>query len=564
MARRELEPVDAEFVVVEGERGESAFGSRGSGSSGAGSGGQDGDPPPPRTLDIGPSARGAWSWWGTALWIGALVAALGWTAWSEALELALHGWDTYPLIAASRVEGAGGLGAVLTDELMGGRFPGGRYWRPLVHASFALDHAFGGLDPRAYHRTDLLATLAGGVAVSWLALALFGGKRRLWAAIAGFLFVLHPVHFELAPFPPRRADSLSLAFTLFALVCAARARTRTSYVAALFAFLAACAKETGVLCALLIPTLASSFELAPTWWQRLRGGLRASWPTLVAIAFYLTLRTAILGGLGGGARASVAGAASGFFRASARYAELVLAPAPPSEWASAGAALAFGAAALVVLAWTLARSRARELTLEFTSGFTSVSQDDSGLADIEPRRLAAWLGVWLAALVALTAMSGVFRAWYAAPFAAPIALLAAAACAWRQHVMRRRFLALAALAVLALLQGWTSNGQQRWLEIRASSDAARELVTRFDALVATAPAGSVHELDAAPPQESASRHGVATRRPMTLREYSLQAYADLAHPSKRLRVVAKRPEPPTAAADEVVIVLVGRSAEAGE
>jgi hypothetical protein len=532
MGRRELEPVDAEYVVVERAPG--------AGPTGAGA-------PPPRTVDIGRPPASEWSW-ATAAWIGALVAALGWIAWSDVLDLALHGWDTYPLIAASRADQAGGFASLLTDELMGGRFPGGRYWRPLVHASFALDHALGGLDPRAYHRTDLLATLAGGVATAWLALALLGKDRRVWAAIAGFLFVLHPVHFELAPLPPRRADSLSIAFTLFALLCVARARTRTSFVAAVFAFLAACAKETGVLCALLVPTLASAFDLAPTWGQRLRVGVRASWPTLAAIAFFVALRTALLGGLGGGARASIAGAASDFSRAAARYAELVLAPAPPSEWASPGAALAFGVAAFFVLLWTLSRARPR----------------DASSAEIAPRRLAAWLGLWLVALAALTAMSGLFRAWYAAPFAAPVALLAASACASRFQVQRRRVLALAAIAVLALLQGWTSDGQQRWLEIRASSDAARALVTRFDALVATAAPGTVLELDAAPPPDGASRHGVATKRPLTLREYSLQAYADLAHPGRKLRVVAKRAEAPVAAADEVVVVLAGRAPDSGE
>lgn len=530
MPPRELEVVDAEYVVVESA-------------------------PPARTLDIGRPPAGDWSW-RTALWIGALVALLGWVAWSDVLDLGLAGWDTFPLIAASRVESFADLLRVLGAKLMDGRFPGGDYWRPLVHASFALDHALGGLDPRAYHRTDFATTLAGGVATSWLALALLGRERRLWAAIAGFLFVLHPVFFELTPLPPRRADNLSLTFTLFALVCAARARTRTSYAAAGFAFLAACAKETGVLCALLVPALAAAFEGETSLARRARYGLRAAWPTLVAIAAFVALRTAVLGGLGGGAKASVAGAASQVGRVVARYAQLVVAPSPPSGWASDGVALAFGSAAVVVLAWRLVRAR------------------DSFEGAIEARALAAWLAIWAASLALLTAAAGVYRAWYAAPFAAPLALLAAAACAHRApstrgpvvrlDVVQRRVAALAALFVLAALQGWSSAGAQRWSEIRASSDAARDLCRRFDELVARAAPGSVVELDATPPAESSARHGVATKRPMTLREYSLQAYADLAHSATKLRVVAKRAEPPTAAADEIVVVLLGRDAEAAE
>ena len=532
--RRELEVVDASYVVV--------------------------DSAPVREVRSSESLAEDWSW-RAALLVGLVVALIGAAAWWDVLALPLAGWDTYPLIAASRVESLGDLGRVLTDELMGGRFPSGHYWRPLVHLSFALDHALGGLDPRAYHRTDLLATLTCAVATSWLALALLGPRRRAWAIAAGALVAMHPAFFELAPLPPRRADNLSLAFTLLALFAAARARARTSYAAAVFALLAAGAKETGVLCALLVPALNASFFPAGTasWSARWRAGLRASWPTLASIAVYLVARTALLGGLGGGAKASLDGALRNLGRAAERYGQLVLAPAPPSDWAGGGVALAFGVAALCVAFFAL---RARRI------------RNEEDLA-VTPQRLAEWLGLWLLVLAALTAMSGVLRAWYAAPFVPPVALLAVTAAALvggarqrgpfvRVDPLARRGVAWLALGVLALLQGWGGSRAMRWSEVRASSEAARELCERFDALAIATPPGSVVELDATPPESSASRHGVATKRPLTLRDYSLNAYAELAHPGRKLRVVAKREPPPQAAADELVIVLLGRGGEAGE
>lgn len=532
MARgEELEPLDAQFVVLET---------------------REGAPPPGRTLEIGEPAPDEWSW-RTALWIGALVAALGALVWSAVLELSLVGWDSYPLIAASRVEGPSDLPRVLGAKLMDGRFPGGDYWRPLVHATFALDYARGGLDARAYHLTDLVAVLAAGVGASWLALALLGRDKRLWAALAGALLVAHPALFELAPLPPRRADTLSLAFTLFALTAVARARLRTSFAAAVLAFLAACSKETGVLCAVLAPTLAALYSPAPGLARRLRDGVRAAWPTLLALALFAAARSAILGGLGGGVKASLGDAPAQLGRVAARYAQLLLAPTTPEPWTSASVALAFGAAAAALLAWRLARAGG-----ELASG-------------LRARELALWIGVWIFVLAVITAAAGVYRAWYVAPFVAPLALLCAAACAQRAavragpfvrlDVVQRRFASFAALAVLMALWSGGAGRGVRWAELRASSDAVRDLCGRFDALVANAAPGSVLELDAAPPQESASRHGVATKRPVTLREYSLEAYAQLAHPARKLRVVARREAAPQPAPDELVIVLAGRAAE---
>ncbi len=535
MARgEELEAVDAEFVVLEA---------------------REGAPPPGRTLDIGEPGPSDWCW-RSALWIGALVAALGALVWSAVLELSLVGWDTFPLIAASRVESVAELGRVLGAKLMDGRFPGGDYWRPLVHASFAFDYARGGLDARSYHLTDLIVVASAGVGASWLALALLGRERRLWAALAGALLVAHPAFFELAPLPPRRADALSLAFTLFALTAVARARMRTSIAAALLAFGAACSKETGVLCAVLAPTLAAMRSPAPGLARRLLDGVRATWPTLLALALFVAARTAVLGGLGGGVKASVGDAPGQLGRVASRYAQLLLAPTTPEPWTSASVALAFGAAAAVLLAWRLARAGG-----ELAGG-------------LRARELAAWLGLWTVALAIVTAAAGVYRAWYVAPFVAPLALLTAAACSQgaplragpvvRLDVVQRRFASFAALAALVALWGGWSGREVRWAEVRASSGAVLDLCERFDALVTSASPGAVLQLDAAPPQQSASRHGVATKRPVTLREYSLEAYAQLAHPERKVRVVAKRESAPEAASDELVIVLVGRAAEAGE
>ena len=88
----------------------------------------------------------------------ALGAAL--FAYRFVLDLGLMGWDTYPLIAASQIDSAGDWFGLLTDELMGGRYPDGSFYRPVTSTSFALDHRLWQLDPAGYLTTNLLILLA--------------------------------------------------------------------------------------------------------------------------------------------------------------------------------------------------------------------------------------------------------------------------------------------------------------------------------------------------------------------------------------------------------------------
>ena len=100
--------------------------------------------------------------------IGLLLVLWVALVWGWVLRSGLWGWDVYPLIAAGRIEGVGGLVGTFREELMDGRYPLGRYWRPLVHLSFGFDHALWGLDPRGYHLTDLAllaASVIGNVAL---------------------------------------------------------------------------------------------------------------------------------------------------------------------------------------------------------------------------------------------------------------------------------------------------------------------------------------------------------------------------------------------------------------
>jgi hypothetical protein len=466
--------------------------------------------------------------------------------WRGMLSLSLFGWDTFPLIAAARIESFDDLARALTSELMGGRFPGGHYWRPMVHLSFALDHALWELDAFGYHLTDFVLLALSTSCVIWIARHFLKETQAHWAYLAGLVFVLHPVHFEVAALPPRRADALALVFTLLAVLAALRRPGRTSAWASICALLACASKETGVLVPALLLAVGFCGVRNANWRMGIVGGVRASWVAIALAGLFLAGRAGVVRGLGGGARASVEGAGAGMGRAAERYGELVLAPLPPS-WIPAGPVLLVIAAAcalyLFVASWKVDDRRA-------------------GDGEFAPRQAALLVAMWCGLVLIVTALAGTYRAWYALPFVAPLALITATAAAAARKAGTAR--TAVAIGVLALAQGWLTSNSARWSELELNSRAASEFLAHFDEVVTSLPPGSVAELSAYPDTAAATRHGEDIHKAMLFREYSLAAYAELAHAGRALRIEVKRGTAEhRAGPDELLVLLLPRADAVG-
>jgi hypothetical protein len=210
----------------------------------------------------------------------------------------------------------------------------GLFYRPVASLSYAIDYAIWGLDPFGYHLTDLLAHAAAAAIVVWLVAEAI--DDRLTAAIAGWIFALHPLSVEVVPTPARRHDVLATVFALGALCLFVRAtRTlpseageRTSAdegtgaggaanrgrwspgarrywlplgVSVLCYLLAIGSKEIGALVPILIGAwfLLACYDRRPSIRHTIRSGVVLLGPYAVATAAYLALRFAVLGGLGG-------------------------------------------------------------------------------------------------------------------------------------------------------------------------------------------------------------------------------------------------------------------------
>ena len=112
---------------------------------------------------------------------------------------------------------------VLTQPIMAGTsFPEtwALFYRPVSSLSYALDYAVAGLNPTAFHLTDLLLHLLATFGLYGL-IVLFG--VRPWAAAVGAAtFALHPIMASVVPDIPRRHDPLAMACLLAALLLVAR------------------------------------------------------------------------------------------------------------------------------------------------------------------------------------------------------------------------------------------------------------------------------------------------------------------------------------------------------
>lgn len=97
----------------------------------------------------------------------------------------------------------------------------GRYYRPVVSSTYALDYAIWGLEPFGFHLTNVIIHVINSLLFFKLLLMIFGvddsrsQKTKLTAVIiAGFVFAVHTIHTEAISWVSGRTDSLS--FTFFA------------------------------------------------------------------------------------------------------------------------------------------------------------------------------------------------------------------------------------------------------------------------------------------------------------------------------------------------------------
>lgn len=92
------------------------------------------------------------------------------------------------------------------------------HYHPLTLLSLSLDYHFFGLNPHAYHTTNLILHLLNTFLVFWLVFLLFEKKNRIKPLVTAFLFGICTLHVESVAWASERKNVLFAAFFLLSLV----------------------------------------------------------------------------------------------------------------------------------------------------------------------------------------------------------------------------------------------------------------------------------------------------------------------------------------------------------
>jgi protein O-mannosyl-transferase len=272
-------------------------------------------------------------------------------------------WDDQFLIqGAPLVERGGSLGDYLKAPFWSGANPSSSnlaYYRPLVTASFAIDHAIHGNNAAGYHLTNVVLHLACALILYFLLRKL--KIREAVAALVTIAWALLPRLAEAAAWVSGRTDILAALFT-FSTILVWGSNLGRRVLAAVLLGLGLLGKESAGAAVLAIALLE---------WARVRGQARAEKlrhvgtalvPIVVVLVVYAVLRFRALGFDIADSSLGLVGRPLAVLDATGTYAAMLLDPFRPRaligtlgipEWSGvlAGAAVLVAGAILAVRNW---------------------------------------------------------------------------------------------------------------------------------------------------------------------------------------------------------------------
>ncbi len=139
-----------------------------------------------------------------ALWI------VGWLAYAPVLGYGLLNWDDQSYVSENPAIAT--LSPAAVARLFSPSTIVVANWAPITLLSYAIDRALFGLDPGAFHRTNLLLHLVSAALVFVLFRKVAGS--RVAAAIGAAVFLLHPIQIESVAWIAERKNVLSLPLAL--------------------------------------------------------------------------------------------------------------------------------------------------------------------------------------------------------------------------------------------------------------------------------------------------------------------------------------------------------------
>jgi len=466
-------------------------------------------------------------------------------------EYGFVGWDTYPVLASTRVTSLGDIPATLTKKLMDGRYPYGDFHRPLLSLSIAIDYALFGLEATGYHLTNALLFGAFAAALYALSRQLSGGAAL--APIATLVvFLCHPSHVEVVPVLARRPELLCGLWMALAL-CAqfsprALAARRLLWLPAALGALALASKEAAYPLAGIVFLAVCVLSPRLRVQERLWHALSATVPHAIVLAAALALRFAVLGHAGGHLPMAPGEVlVNAPFQLALFVREFVL-PAQLSPALLPLACVTLAVLSAVALLVVMLRSghSLRTLGREWIGG-------------------AAWVGICWVLLIGLAyAPNFQFNAWYVSLVLAGFSLAAGAVIQRLWDLVRTesgtpRVLACTTLAfvgALVLAQARVSPLVYSYDAWRRGSAASADFFGVLGPRIQAAPNGALIEGPPLPVRLRPRRHHPSVQSAVFLLPYTVQAWADLTFPTRRVKVFGSQDRDMAVGPDEVGVKLV--------
>jgi cytochrome c-type biogenesis protein CcmH/NrfG len=132
-------------------------------------------------------------------------------------------------------------------------------YRPMVHLSFALEHAMFGESPAISHLLNLFIYLLTGIFLFYFLLSWLGRQHLFLAALTTLIFMVHPLHVEVVASIKNRDELLAFLAAFLAMHAYIRLieKTNIKYLLGLvlFSLVSLLSKKTAIPILLLIPLL---------------------------------------------------------------------------------------------------------------------------------------------------------------------------------------------------------------------------------------------------------------------------------------------------------------------
>lgn len=480
----------------------------------------------------------------------AVAAAAAVALFGDVSGQPLMGWDTYPEIETSRIEGFRDFVDTFREQTAEGYYSA-PFYRPVFNLLLAGGYALWHLEPIGFQATGAVLIALCGLALFGLSRALLGVDARVGPWTTLIVFLLLPVHAEVVPLASRYMDPLCLVFSVLALWTQVRVR-RSGWAPAIFTMLAVGSKEVGVLLPPLIFLLGWARSDRESQAMRLRVALRLAAPHALAVAVVFAARIAAIGGLGGHPSTRLSGA---FTRLGSTLGSTgvtlsgvwTTADGTPPEWAIGSIAVLLGFAALASL-WILLR---RQGSMDEAAGLGSLLAVGLGLA-------------WLVGLASVYAASGFVQPWHhflpggaaaLAVGAAAQALTSALAGQWRISAA----IGLSCIALWAALQARHSPIFHDYGHWNRGGAAVEEYLRGISLRIAGQRPGDVVSVGLPPNWKFADPNPSGATMATLLAVYSLPAWARLHFPDRSIEfrhetLASNSPEPDP----DKIVVLVRR------